>query len=92
MRAQIKGRRARLSGMALLIAGALMLALAGITRLVYNIQGVCLLIAQTSGESICSSGYTSDSLTVPLASIEFLFFSVGLTVVGLFVWILNRHS
>lgn len=60
-----------------------MLALWSIANVTYSLQGVCLLNFGVKDDGHCSSGYTSESFTKPLVSLEFLLIASSIEITGL---------
>lgn len=78
----------------LMIAGFFLFGLWGLANVAYSIQGGCLLSFHISGAENCLTGYSSNSLTSPIVSVEFLLLSLAITFSGASLWgynIFKRH-
>jgi hypothetical protein len=69
--------------LALLILGSSMFALWCLANLAYSVQGVCLLTSDSRDRNQCSTGYSSNSITKPIVSLEFLLIASAIEIAAL---------
>ena len=67
-----------------------MIALWGLANLAYSVQDVCLLTSDSRNENRCTTGYSSDSITKPIVSPEFLLIASAVEMAGLLMLAYER--